>query len=327
VRFSQLWFGIYQVFRVLPEYTVHTTGAICDYSNIMLTDDAGRTDEPLRLPDGGFGMVALDQRQSLRNLLADRGAPSDDKDIMSFKRTAATVLSRSASAILLDRELGLRDGVPPLAPGCALVLAADVFDQPPGQIVQSTDLDPGITADYAVELGAAGLKLLILWSPDGDQAQRADLVGRFLAVCREARLASVLEGVARPPAGRGWLSQEEHDDAILAAAAEFGPANPTIYKTEVPGLGRLPRADLVARARAITSTLTSPWVVLSSGVRPADFPAAVEAACAGGADGFLAGRAIWAQSLVAADPAADLATNAVTRLTALRDSVTAGRRR
>jgi sulfofructosephosphate aldolase len=293
----------------------------------MLTDDSGRTDEPLRRPDGGFGMVALDQRQSLRNLRAEIGAASDDQDIMSFKQTAATVLSRSASAVLLDRELGLRDGVPALAPGCALVVAADSFVQPPGQIVQSTDLDPAVTADYATGLGAAGLKLLVLWTPDSGRAQRDDLVGRFLAVCQQARLASVLEGVARPPAGRNWRSQDEHDEAILAAAAEFAPARPSIYKTEVPGLGRLPAADLEQRAREITATIDSPWVVLSSGVQPEDFPGAVEAACAGGADGFLAGRAIWAKSLVATDPAADLAGNAVTRLTALQDAVAAGRGR
>jgi sulfofructosephosphate aldolase len=293
----------------------------------MLTDDAGRTDEPLRLPDGGFGMVALDQRQSLRNLRAEIGVPSDDKDIISFKQTAATALSRFASAVLLDREQGLRDGVPALALGCALVVAADAFVQPPGQIVQSTDLDPAVTAEYATGLGAAGLKLLVLWTPNSGRAQRDDLVGRFLAICRQAHLASVLEGVARPPAGRGWRDQDEHDDAILAAAAEFAPAQPAIYKTEVPGLGKLPPADLERRAREITTTITSPWVVLSSGVRPDDFPAAVEAACAGGADGFLAGRAIWAESLVAADPAADLGSNAVTRLTVLRDAVAAGRGR
>jgi sulfofructosephosphate aldolase len=323
-RFS---FAIYQpsVLEVLNSSCLDDAGAICDYSHIMLTNDTGHAAGPLRLPEGGYAMVALDQRQSLRNLHAETGQPDDDDAIAAFKQSAVAVLSEHASAVLLDRELGLRGGAPRLAPGCALVVAADQFVQPPGRPVESTDLDPDVTAEYAAGLGAAALKFLVIWKPDRGRAGRDDVVGRFLEVSRQAGAASVLEGIVRPPAGRGWRSQSEHDDGILAAAAEFAAARPTIYKTEVPGLGTLPAAELTRRAREITSTLSSPWVVLSSGVPPAGFPAAVEAACAGGAEGFLAGRAIWAGSIAAADPAADLRVNAVARLEALRQAVAAGR--
>jgi sulfofructosephosphate aldolase len=293
----------------------------------MLTDDPGQAARPLLLPEGGYGMVALDQRQSLRNLVAETGQPGDDDAIVAFKRVAVSALSEHASAVLLDRELGLTGGAPPLAAGCALVVAADKFVQPPGKPVESTDLDPDVTAEYAAGLGAAALKLLVIWKPDSGQAERDDMVGRFLELCRQAGAASVLEGVVRPPAGRGWRGQAEHDDGILAAAAEFAPSQPTIYKTEVPGLGTLTADELTRQAREITKTLSSPWVVLSSGVPYAEFPAAVQAACAGGADGFLAGRAIWAGSIAAADPAADLRSNAVARLEALRRAVAAGRGR
>jgi sulfofructosephosphate aldolase len=310
-----------------PVTITNDTGAICDDPNIMLTNDTDQAAEPLRLPEGGFGMVALDQRQSLRNLHAEIGQPFDDEAIVSFKMTAADVLSRHASAVLLDRELGLGDGVPRLASRCALVVAADMFVQPPGMPIQFTDLDPAVTAEYVTGLGAAAVKLLVIWTSDTGKDQRDDLIGRFLALCRQAQLASVLEGIVRPPAGRDWRHQDEHDDAVLAAAAEFAQASPTIYKTEVPGLGKLPPAELTRRAHQITDALVSPWVVLSSGVRQADFPAAVEAACAGGAEGFLAGRAIWAGSIGAADLKSDLETSAVTRLERLRGAVAAGRGR
>jgi sulfofructosephosphate aldolase len=48
--------------------------------------------------------------------------------------------------------------------------------------------------------------------------------------------------------------------------------------------------------------LPVPWVVLSQGVEPADFPRAVEASCKGGASGMLAGRAVWTATLDAEDP-------------------------
>jgi sulfofructosephosphate aldolase len=54
--------------------------------------------------------------------------------------------------------------------------------------------------------------------------------------------------------------------------------------------------------------------VLSQGVDPADFPAAVEAACKGGASGMLAGRAVWTATLADADPTELLRTRSVSRL-------------
>jgi sulfofructosephosphate aldolase len=47
----------------------------------------------------------------------------------------------------------------------------------------------------------------------------------------------------------------------------------------------------------VTAALPCPWVVLSQGVDAQRFPAAVEAACRGGAAGFLAGRAIWTDAI------------------------------
>jgi sulfofructosephosphate aldolase len=57
-----------------------------------------------------------------------------------------------------------------------------------------------------------------------------------------------------------------------------------------------------------------PWVVLSQGVQRDEFPAAVEAACRGGVRGFLAGRALWTNTLEADDPTELLRTQSVPRL-------------
>jgi sulfofructosephosphate aldolase len=60
--------------------------------------------------------------------------------------------------------------------------------------------------------------------------------------------------------------------------------------------------------------LPVPWVVLSQGVDPADFPGAVEASCKGGASGTLAGRAVWTPAVPDDDPTAALRTYSVPRL-------------
>jgi sulfofructosephosphate aldolase len=81
-----------------------------------------------------------------------------------------------------------------------------------------------------------------------------------------------------------------------------------------------------AAAAELTRIVGVPWVVLSNGVAPEDFTAAAVEAVSGGADGFLAGRAVWASSLAAPVPAEELATNSRAGLAALVDAVAAVRR-
>ncbi len=72
----------------------------------------------------------------------------------------------------------------------------------------------------------------------------------------------------------------------------------------------------------MTASLPCPWVVLSSGVSIDDFPAAVEAACRGGASGFLAGRAVW-RDAIGPDPEPALRERSVPRLRRLAEVVDA----
>ena len=289
------------------------------YQNAQLGPD------PLRQVTGGFAMLALDQRESLRTMLAKRGARSDDNALVTFKHTTVQLLAPLTSAVLLDRQFGLVDGTPALPAGCALILAADELDQQRGGAVNGSDLDPLITPKLVESLGVAALKLLVVWRTGSGKNQRDDLVARFLDLCRRAEVASVLEGVTRPPLGRDWRSPTEQQDAILAAATEFSSAQPSLYKSELPGFGRLSAEELTSWAAEISKVLSSPWVALSSGVKPEDFPAAVEAACRGGADGFLAGRAIWADSVGVHDVAGHLREHAIPRLEVLLEAVKKGR--
>jgi sulfofructosephosphate aldolase len=106
------------------------------------------------------------------------------------------------------------------------------------------------------------------------------------------------------------------DHQILAAARELGATRPSLYKAQAPRKG-----DVVARCREITDALPVPWVVLSQGVPRDEFPQAVEDACKGGARGFLAGRALWTNTLAADDPTELLRTQSVPRLQQLTEIV------
>src|SRR5690606_29973134 len=92
----------------------------------------------IQSPVGGYAMLALDQRESLRAMFP-RGADGSwatDGDLRAFKSDAVRELTPLASAVLLDREYALTEGRPAgLASGCGLIVAADVLHQVTGQPV------------------------------------------------------------------------------------------------------------------------------------------------------------------------------------------------
>ena len=117
------------------------------------------------------------------------------------------------------------------------------------------------------------------------------------------------------------VPDEQREDAIVAAARELGALRPSLYKCQVPLAGRGEPSEITRHARAIDDALPCPWVVLSRGFDPADFPQAVEAVCKGGASGVLAGRAAWTSALAADDPAELLRSDSVPRLEQLGATV------
>jgi sulfofructosephosphate aldolase len=263
---------------------------------------------------GWLSMVAMDQRESLRTMFVQAGADTSDATLVDFKLAVAEALSPHASAILLDRLYGV-EAMEAVSPSCGLVVAADRLEQPPGEIVQETAVDTGLVMDRVRTWGAAALKFLVLWRPDDNASERVALVRRFLDLAWSANLLGIVEGVVRPPrSGAAW----DREEAILDAARELGALQPDLYKAEVPLGGRGDPDEIRRRSQAITDALPCPWVVLSSGVPIADFPGAVEAACEGGASGFLAGRGIWMDLVGPGDYRARLRDTAIPRLTELR---------
>jgi sulfofructosephosphate aldolase len=258
--------------------------------------------DALARPSGTFAILALDQRESLRAIIAERTGRRLDavanEELRSFKVMVARTLTPVASAVLLDVDFGLEPvlAARALAPGCGLIVAADALQQAPGQPVADTALDERVDPLVAAASGASGLKLLVLWRGPSEADHVVDLAKRFVARCRRNALLSVLEPVVRPPryeAPGKW----DREAAILEAAAALGSIGADLYKTEVPLHGHGEADEIARRCSDNGSRVSGPWVVLSQGVEVGDFPAAVEAACRGGASGFLAGRAVWTDSI------------------------------
>jgi len=240
--------------------------------------------------NGTYAMVAMDQRESLRTMFREHGHDDSDERVRMFKTAVARELAPHASGFLIEPEFV--EDVQPYVPR-GLILAVDLLQQERGGIVEDTRLDEIET----VPEGVAALKLLVIWRDDDRRRERLEMCERFVALAEHHGVLSVLEPVVR----------EDHQ--IVDAARELGATRPSLYKCQAPRSG-----DVVARCCEITGVLPVPWVVLSQGVPFAEFPQAVEDACKGGARGFLAGRALWTNTLAADDPTELLRTQSVPRL-------------
>lgn len=251
---------------------------------------------PKRLarPSGGLAMLAVDQREALRAMMAEgTGAAVSDADVTAFKVAAARALTPHASAVLVDPQFGW-DAVRAAGavhPSCALIAAVDHFVPGEREFVGDSVLDESLDLDALAGQGALALKLLVVWRPDGDRDRRVAMVQDFVARCRQRDLVSVVEPVARAPLAGGDF---DVDAGILAAARELGGLGADVYKAEVPTHGKGADAEVLEGCRRIDDLVAGAWVVLSSGVSAARFPDAVALACRAGASGFLAGRAVWA---------------------------------
>jgi tagatose-1,6-bisphosphate aldolase len=117
-------------------------------------------------------------------------------------------------------------------------------------------------------------------------AEVLQVVREVIADCRAAGVPSVIENLIYPIPGEAPVDQSAKAEQIIGAAALLNDLGPDLLKLEYPGSP--------AACRRLASTLTVPWAVLSAGVAFDEFTNVLRVSCDdGGASGFIAGRAIW----------------------------------
>ena len=269
-------------------------------------------------------MLAVDQREAMRAMFAEhQSAPVSDEQLQRFKVAATRILTPHASAVLVDKQFAFDAVVEEGAvdPSCGLIAAADHFIAGNGEFVTDVVIDEAVDPAAVRNQGAVAMKLLVIHRPDGDPATRVEMVRRFVERCRDAGLVSIIEPVAKAPRdGRHW----DWDACVIEAARELGDLGADLYKAEVPLKGQGEEATIRRGCAQITEAVSSPWVVLSSGVPVELFPRAVELACAEGASGFLAGRAVWSSVIGSDDIERDLREISIPRLQRLAEIVDEG---
>jgi tagatose 1,6-diphosphate aldolase len=270
-------------------------------------------------PEGHFTMVALDQRPPIAELIGRkrRVAPTQVEfaDMVAVKRVLVDVLAGHASAMLFDPNYAFPAALDRLPPRTGLVVTLEDHrfeDRPGGRVSHSI-------ADWSVEkikrAGADGVKVLAWYRPDAAPeivAHQRHYVETIGAECRRHDIAFVLELLVYPFAQSAGHttdyveSPHKRPEMVLDSVREF--AEPRygvdLFKLESPQPGAtLPVRDGSAaqleaqswfdRMGAVCADAGIPWVMLSAGVTPPQFRRVMEYAYAAGANGFLAGRAVW----------------------------------
>ncbi|MFY9510814.1 MAG: tagatose 1,6-diphosphate aldolase [Rubrivivax sp.] len=283
------------------------------------TLSAGKYRALRRLADaqGRFKMVAADQRPPIIKALKEKlGTAPSAAQVGAVKRALVQSLAAQGSALLIDPDYGYGaafDAIPS-APGLLLTLEDFNFEESTGG--RKAREMAGWSVDKIKRAGADGVKLLLWYRPDAAPevlAHQRALVRRVGDACKRCDIAFLLELLVFPFAGAADHTTDyiEHKDKrpelVLQSVRDF--ADPAygvdIYKLESPLAARdlpAPEGDAAAVAAAqrwfddMGKLIDKPWVMLSAGAGMEEFRRVLHYAYRAGANGFLAGRAIWWQA-------------------------------
>ena len=266
---------------------------------------------------GVIAAAAMDQRGSLQKAIGKargEGGTVKDDDLAEFKTAVTQVLTKHASAILLDPEYGL-GALGHKAPGTGVLLAYEKTGYDATVKGRLPDLLPEWSVRRLVEAGANAIKILLYYNPaDGAEINtiKQAFIERIGAECTALDVPFFLEPIY-------------YDDDLSSNALELArrkPENVTKYmqefskarygvdvlKVEVPvnikfvegtkafsGTSAYSRSEAMRLFREAASVATKPFIYLSAGVTDEVFRETLELAAEAGTNfaGVLCGRATW----------------------------------
>ena len=268
---------------------------------------------------GVIAAAAMDQRGSLQKALAkERGGTVADKDLEEFKILVTEVLTRHASAILLDPEWGI-PASQKRAKDSGLLMAYEKtgYDATtPGRLPDLLDV---WSVRRLKAVGADCIKILLYYAP-ADPKKVNDLkhawVERIGDECRANDIPFFLEVIA-------------YEDGVDEKSVEFAKKKPElvaaymreftkdqygvdVLKVEVPvnmkfvegmkcyaGTSAYTKPQAMDAFRKTADVAKRPFIYLSAGVSNAEFSETLELAGEAGTrfSGVLCGRATWKEGI------------------------------
>ena len=268
---------------------------------------------------GVIAAAAMDQRGSLKKALAkEKGGEVSDQDMEEFKIHVTEVLTRHASAILLDPEWGLpaskrrsRDA------GLLLAYEKTGYDAAtPGRLPDLLDV---WSVRRLKEAGADCVKILLYYTPFDPKHindHKHAWVERIGDECRANDIPFFLEFVGYEEGAdeKGLDYATKKPEIVTGSMAEFTKDRygVDVMKVEVPvnmkfvegartsgGVKAYSKQEAMDAFRRSADVATRPFIYLSAGVSNAEFTESLELAAEAGTrfSGVLCGRATWKEGI------------------------------
>jgi len=269
---------------------------------------------------GVIAAAAMDQRGSLQKSLAkEKGADVSQTMMEEFKVIVSDVLTRHASAILLDPEMGL-PAAAARSKNSGLLLAYEKtgYDKiVPGRLPDLLDV---WSVRRLKEAGADCIKILLYYAPSdakaindhkhawveriGDEC-RANDIPFFLELIgyEEGIDEKSLEYAKKKPgivtASMKEFSQDRYGVDVLKLEVPIAMTyveGASVFKGSAPAYSREEAKALFLKSAEATH---KPFIYLSAGVSNAEFNETLELAAESGVkyNGVLCGRATWKEGI------------------------------
>jgi tagatose 1,6-diphosphate aldolase len=270
--------------------------------------------------NGIIAAAAMDQRGSLKKSIEKaRGASISDEELTAFKTAVTKVLTRHASAILMDPEYGL-PSLKERAPGTGVLLAYEKTGYDATVKGRLPDLLDHWSVRRLAENEADAIKILLYYNPF-DSEEVNSVKHAFIE-----RVGAECAALDRP----FFLEPIVYDDRYDEKGLEFAKLKPQyvtesmrvfsedrygvdVLKVEVPinieylagsrafkgGEAAYDRAQALDLFRSAAAVAKRPFIYLSAGVDDDVFRENLELAAEAGTpfSGVLCGRATWKEGI------------------------------
>jgi tagatose-1,6-bisphosphate aldolase len=237
-----------------------------------------------------FLMLAFDHRGSFKKLMNHEDPDSvTDEQAIALKKEIIDSLRGQFSSVLIDQTIGLHAYEPKDKPFLLPVEKSGYEQQGKDRLTELA---------YSIEdlkaAGASGAKILVYFNPFGKTAQQQlETSKKVLEDCKKNDFPYFLEIRNYNDQGEesDKMEAEEREKIGIASLKMFMEAEiyPDVYKLEYPGSGM--GCQTIS---AILQEKQIPWIMLTMGAGFDEFAEQLKIASERGCQGFLAGRAVWA---------------------------------
>ena len=265
---------------------------------------------------GIIAAAAMDQRGSLQKAISKaKGSSIGAPEMAEFKALVTRVLTKHASAILMDPEYGL-EAIKERAPGAGVLLAYEKTGYDADKPGRLPDLLPEWSVRRLVSAGANAIKILLYYDPD-DRPEINTIKHAFIERIGDECAANDVPFFLEPICYSDRIGDEKSLEfakakprMVTAYMAEFSKPQygVDILKVEVPvnvkyvegspafeGTAAYTEDEAREHFKTAAAAARRPFIYLSAGVTDEIFRSTLELAAVSdtGFAGVLCGRATW----------------------------------